>query len=88
MHLDSRRELDCTLVHADDGVQHMAVPWGAQAAVAETVRLECTADLQADTLSFAWNGIALSAVSIPRLRECFIYAASEPHLDVELQPCD
>jgi hypothetical protein len=60
----------------------------------ESIRLECTADLKADTLSFAWKGFDLSAltVSIPRLSECFIYAAmsSAQNLkwQVELQPSE
>jgi hypothetical protein len=81
--------MDLSVVHADERGAHQYVPQRLPSP-ADALRLECTADLQADTLSFAWKGFDLSAltISIPRLSECFVYAAksgSTP-LEVELDP--
>jgi hypothetical protein len=64
-------------VQADQKVRGLNVPTDLQTKGGAVVRVECTADLQANTLSFAWKGFDLSALTvvIPHLRDCFVDAA-------------
>jgi hypothetical protein len=84
---DSSEGLRLLLVHADDCLKRVTVKTELPKSP-EALRLECTANLLTDTLSFAFQDFDLSAltISIPPLSECFIYAASMHSFSVDLQP--